>query len=122
MPTEVWEYTPTGGEWWNRYADQPPVPPYPHKQAKLPLRVGDLAMLALIACAMLWFAHQAREQRVHAATVAPAPKYTSFYNCKLIAPGIQPAQRDGDPTHTQFYNYNYTVCDGVQVTLWSAIR
>ena len=122
MQTEVWEYTPSGGDWWNRYAEDAPVTLNYSKRKSLALRPSDAMVLALVACAMLWFAHQFRTERVHAAAAVAAPKYASFYNCQLPQPGIQPQQRDGDPTHTRFFPYNYTVCDGVQVTLWSAVR
>ena len=122
MPSEVWEYTPTGRSWEYRYVDEMPVAPGPAPRSKLPLRGLDAAALALFACAMLWFAHQFRTERVQAAAAAAPPKAASFYNCKLPMPGVQPQEIDGDPTHTQFHPYNYTVCDGVQVTLWSDVR
>ena len=125
MPDEVWEYTPTGRSWEYRYVDDPPIPAASSQRAKLPLRWIDATALALLAFLVLWFAHQFRTERVQAAATAATianPKFASFYNCKLPQPGIQPQQVDGDPTHTQFHPYNYTVCDGVQVTLWSDVR
>lgn len=122
MATEVWEYTPSGGDWWNRYADDAPVTLNYSKRKMMGLRPADVVLFALVACVMLWFAHQSRAQHVQAAAVTTKPKFASFYNCQLPQPGIQPQQRDGDPTHTRFFPYNYTVCDGVQVTLWSAVR
>ena len=122
MPDEIWEYTPTGRSWDYRYVDEPPVVVPAPGRRKAPLRWIDATALALLAFVMLWFAHQFRTERVHAAATASPPRFASFYNCKLPQPGIQPQQIDGDPTHTQFHPYNYTVCDGVQVTLWSEIR
>ncbi len=126
MPSEVWEYTPSGRSWEYRYADEIPLVPPAASRAKLPVRWVDAVALALFAGVMLWFAHQFRSERGQAAAVAsvaaPAGKSASFYNCKLPLPGVQPQEIDGDPTHTQFRPYNYTVCDGVPVTLWSDIR
>ncbi len=122
MPSEVWEYTPSGRSWEYRYADEVPLPVNAEARSKLTLRWVDAVALLLLASAMLWFAHQFRTERVQTAAAAAMPKAASFYNCKLPMPGIQPQEIDGDPTHTQFHPYNYTVCDGVQVTLWSDIR
>ena len=124
MPDEVWEYTPTGRSWDYRSVDEPYVTTTSARRAKLPMRWLDIIALALFAGVMLWFAHQFRTERVHAAAAAVAapPRFSSFYNCKPPVPGMQPQQVDGDPTHTQFHPYNYTVCDGVQVTLWSDMR
>ncbi len=122
MPSEVWEYTPSGRNWEYRYVDEIPAVPHPTGRAKLPLRWMDALMLALLAGVMLWFAHQFRTERVQATAAAAPARSASFYNCKLPMPGVQPQEIDGDPTHTQFHPYNYTVCDGVQVTLWSEIR
>lgn len=122
MPSEVWEYTPTGRSWEYRYADEVAVPAALSPRTKLPLRWADAVVLMLLASVMLWFAHQFRTERVQATAVAATPKTASFYNCKLSMPGVQPQEIDGDPTHTQFHPYNYSVCDGVQVTLWSDVR
>ena len=122
MPTEVWEYTPSGGDWWNRYPEAEPVTPNYTQSPKSPVRKADLALFAVVVFAALGFAHQYRAQREHVATAATPAKFASFYNCQLPQPGMQPQQRDGDPNHTQFFPYNYTVCDGVQVTLWTAVR
>ncbi len=125
MPNEVWEYTPSGRSWEYRYMEDVPVAPEPPARVKLPIRSMDMAVLALLACVVLWFAHQYRMERVHAATAAVvpvSPRFASFHDCKPLLPGTQPEQQDGDPTHTQFHPYNYTVCDGVEITLWSEIR
>ena len=123
MPDEVWEYTPAGRSWDQRFREDPPVTVNASASGKMPLRWGDAAAFVLLAGFMLWVAHQFRTERVHAAAAAAAPpKFASFYNCKLPQPGIQPQQLDGYQIHTQFHPYNYTVCDGVQVTLWSEIR
>ena len=122
MPHEVWEYTPSGRSWEYRYAEEPAAAAPQAARGKAPLRWMDAVALGLLACILLWFAHQFRTERVHAAAAAAPAKFASFYNCKLPQPGFQPQQVDGDPTHTQFHPYNYTVCDGVQVTLWSDMR
>lgn len=122
MPNEVWEYTPTARSWEYRYSDDAPLIVDAPKRGKFPLRSLDAVALTLLACVVLWFAHQFRTERVHAAAAAPTPRFASFHDCKPFLPGVQPEQLDGDPTHTQFHPYNYTVCDGVEVTLWSEIR
>ena len=127
MPGEIWEYTPSGRSWDARFADDVPLPVNASRRSGLPVRGMDVLAMGLFVGVMLWFAHQFRTERVQAAAaVAPAAatnnKSASFYNCKLPMPGVQPQDVDGDPTHTQFHPYNYTVCDGVQVTLWSDIR
>ena len=122
MPAEVWEYTPSGRSWEARFADEVPLPVSTSRRNKLPVRGIDAIAMGLFVGVMLWFAHQFRTERVQAAASVAAPKSASYYNCKLPMPGVQPQEIDGDPTHTQFHPYNYTVCDGVQVTLWSDIR
>lgn len=120
MPNEVWEYTPAGRNWEYRFVDEP-LPADLPKAGKLPFRLLDVFAFALLACVILWFAHQFRAERVHAA-VAPQSRFASFHQCTPLLPGLQPEQLDADPRHTRFHPYNYTVCDGVAVTLWSETR
>lgn len=132
MPTEVWEYTPSGRSWEQRFAYDAAVPVPPAKPT-LPVRAVDVVVLGLLAAVLMWFAHQFRTGRVAAVSApvvaqapagaaAPAGKEVSFENCKLLKPGLQREQLDGIPEHVQLRPYVFTSCNGVQVTLWSEMR